>query len=46
VSRLADGRWRVPSDLVAQLEAGEKSHPQHRLRIQPVAESSATTSVR
>jgi hypothetical protein len=35
---LPDGRWRVPADLVAQLEAREKSHPQHRLRIQPVAE--------
>jgi type IV secretory pathway VirD2 relaxase len=36
--RLPDGRWQVPADLVAQLEAREKSHPQHRLRIQPVAE--------
>ena len=36
--RLPDGRWRVPADLVAQLEAREKSHPQHRLRIQTVAE--------
>jgi type IV secretory pathway VirD2 relaxase len=37
-ARLPDGRWRVPADLVAQLEAREKSHPQHRLRIQMVAE--------
>jgi type IV secretory pathway VirD2 relaxase len=37
-ARLPDGRWRVPADLVAQLESREKSHPQHRLRIQPVVE--------
>jgi type IV secretory pathway VirD2 relaxase len=37
-ARLPDGRWRVPADLVAQLEAREKSHPQHRLRVQPVRE--------
>lgn len=37
-TRLSDGRWQVPADLVAQLEARERTHPQHRLRIQPVAE--------
>jgi hypothetical protein len=37
-ARLPDARWRVPSDLVAQLEAREKTHPQHRLRVQAVAE--------
>lgn len=37
-ARLPDGRWQVPADLVVQLEAREKSHPQHRLRIQPIAE--------
>ncbi len=37
-SRLPDGRWQVPADLIAQLEAREKSHPQQRLRIQTVAE--------
>jgi catechol 2,3-dioxygenase-like lactoylglutathione lyase family enzyme len=36
--RLPDGRWQVPADLVTQLEAREKSHPQHRLKIQPVIE--------
>ena len=36
--RLPDGRWQVPSDLVAQLEAREKAQPQHRLRIQSIAE--------
>jgi hypothetical protein len=36
--RLPDGRWQVPTDLVAQLEAREKTHPQHRLRIQPIGE--------
>jgi len=28
--RLPDGRWRVPTDLVAQLEAREKTHPQKK----------------
>ena len=32
VERLPNGRWKVPADLVAQLEARERSHP--RLRIQ------------
>ena len=36
--RLADGRWQVPTDLVAQLEAREKTHPQHRIRIHPIVE--------
>jgi hypothetical protein len=36
VSRLPDGRWRVAPDLVAQLEAREHSHPQHRLRVEAV----------
>ena len=37
-ARLPDSRWQVPADLVKQLEAREKTHPQHRLRVQPVAE--------
>jgi hypothetical protein len=36
-TRLPDGRWQVPADLLTQLEAREKTHPQHRLRVQPVA---------
>jgi hypothetical protein len=36
VTHLPDGRWRVPPNLVAQLEAREHSHPQHRLRVEPV----------
>jgi hypothetical protein len=35
-ARLPDGRWRVAPNLVAQLEAREHSHPQHRLRVQAV----------
>jgi type IV secretory pathway VirD2 relaxase len=34
VARLPDGRWQVPADLVAQLEARERTHPQHRLRLE------------
>lgn len=37
-ARLPDGRWQIPADLLAQLAAGEKTHPQHRLRIEPVGE--------
>jgi hypothetical protein len=36
-NRLADGRWQVPADLVAQLEARERTHPQHCLRVESVA---------
>jgi type IV secretory pathway VirD2 relaxase len=31
--RLDAGRWRVPSDLLAQLQARETSHPRHRIEI-------------
>jgi hypothetical protein len=34
---LPDGRWQVPPDLLSQLEARERTHPQRRLRIEPVA---------
>ena len=38
-ARLPEGRWLVPPDLVAQIEGREKSHPQHRVRVeQPGAE--------
>jgi type IV secretory pathway VirD2 relaxase len=36
VTHLPDGRWRVPPDLVAQLEARERSHPQYRLHVEPL----------
>jgi type IV secretory pathway VirD2 relaxase len=42
VTRLPDGRWHVPPDLVAQLEAREHSHPQHRLRVEPVSREAPT----
>ncbi|HVV53299.1 MAG TPA: DUF3363 domain-containing protein, partial [Polyangia bacterium] len=32
-SRLPDGRWRVPSDLVSQLESRERTHPRQLLKI-------------
>ena len=35
--RLADGRWQVPADLVAQLEVLERTHPQQHLRVESVA---------
>jgi len=30
---LPDGRWRVPSDLLAQLESRERTHPRQLLKI-------------
>jgi hypothetical protein len=36
VAREVGGRWRIPSDLVAQLEAREVSHPRHRIQIERV----------
>ena len=33
-SRLPDGRWRVPSDLVPQLESRERTHPRQLLQIE------------
>jgi type IV secretory pathway VirD2 relaxase len=36
VERLPNGRWRVPVDLVAQLEARERSHPRHRIQVDRV----------
>jgi hypothetical protein len=33
-SPLPDGRWRVPSDLVPQLESRERTHPRHLLKIE------------
>ncbi len=36
-SQLPDGRWRVPSDLVAQLESRERTHSRPRLQIDKVS---------
>jgi type IV secretory pathway VirD2 relaxase len=33
VTRLPDGRWRIPPDLVQKLQARETTHPRHRLRV-------------
>jgi type IV secretory pathway VirD2 relaxase len=35
-ARLPDGRWQVAPDLIAQLQDRERSHPQHRFRIERV----------
>lgn len=37
VAAMPGGRWRVPPDLVRQLEARERTHAQRRVRIQVVA---------
>jgi len=39
VSRLADGRWRVPADLVQVLRARDVSHPRRLVRARQVAPS-------
>jgi type IV secretory pathway VirD2 relaxase len=39
VARLARNCWRIPNDLVAQLEARERTHPRHHVeveRLEPV----------
>ena len=33
-TRLPDGRWQIPADLLSQLEDRERTHPQHRLRFE------------
>lgn len=37
VAGLPDGRWRVPSDLVAQLKVREATHPRFRVHVDQVA---------
>lgn len=32
--RLPDGRWRIPPDLVSQLQDRERTHPQTRIRVE------------
>ncbi|HVZ88954.1 MAG TPA: DUF3363 domain-containing protein [Polyangia bacterium] len=34
VTRLPEGTWQVPADLLAQLQAREVSHPRHALLVQ------------
>ncbi len=34
VSKLPDGTWRVPHDLVEQLRDRERTHPRHRLQVE------------
>ena len=36
VKRSSDGRWHVRADLLTQLEDRERTHPQHRLRMERV----------
>jgi type IV secretory pathway VirD2 relaxase len=37
VTRIDDGRWRVPADLVSALEARDASHPRRLVRVQSIA---------
>jgi type IV secretory pathway VirD2 relaxase len=34
VTRLARSCWRIPGDLVAQLEARERTHPRHHVQVE------------
>jgi hypothetical protein len=34
VTRLPDGRWKIPTDLVAKLEDRERTHPQQRMQVE------------
>ncbi len=35
-TRMPDGRWQIPVDLLRQLEDRERTHPQHRFRFERV----------
>ncbi len=35
-TRLPDGRWQIPADLLSQLEDRERTHPQHRFRFDKI----------
>jgi hypothetical protein len=35
-TRLPDGRWKIPADLLAQLEDRERTHPQQRMQVERV----------
>jgi hypothetical protein len=35
-TQLPDGRWQVASNLIGELEARERTHPRHLLRVEPV----------
>ena len=41
-TRLRDGRWKVPADLVQQLESRERTHPNRRIRIDHAGADLAT----
>jgi Protein of unknown function (DUF3363) len=34
--QLPDGRWQVAPNLVSELEARERTHPRHQLRVEPI----------
>jgi type IV secretory pathway VirD2 relaxase len=34
VTRLPEGRWKIPTDLVAKLEDRERTHPQQRMQVE------------
>jgi hypothetical protein len=35
-ARLPDWRWQIPADLLTKLESRERTHPQHRLRLERI----------
>jgi hypothetical protein len=35
-TQLPDGRWQVAPNLIGELEARERTHPRHLLRVEPV----------
>jgi type IV secretory pathway VirD2 relaxase len=41
-TRLGDGRWKAPPDLVQQLESRERTHPTSRIRIEYAGADLAT----
>jgi hypothetical protein len=46
VTRLPDGRWKIPTDLVAKLEDRERTHPQQRMQVERLGAERNPTSDR
>jgi type IV secretory pathway VirD2 relaxase len=44
-THLPDGRWKIPPDLVTQLEDRERTHPQQRMQVERVGPERNQTQV-
>ena len=46
VSQLPNGRWHIRPDLLSQLEDRERTHPQHRMRVERIGPERVPAPVR